>query len=75
MGGVGNSPSTTKMAELKQSNGKLGWDWYLLILRVIPEARAILNEGHKDIESVRWDMEILMKAGGIILFVTNEDKS
>src|SRR5258707_11397405 len=37
--------STTKMAELKQSNGKLGWDWYLLILRVIPEARAILNEG------------------------------
>ena len=53
MGGVGNSPSTTKMAELKQSNGKLGWDWYLLILRVIPEARAILNEGHKDIESVR----------------------
>ncbi len=45
--------STTKMAEVKQSDGKLGWDWHLLILRVILEARAILNEGHKDIESVR----------------------
>src|SRR5258708_15731302 len=69
MGGVDNSPSTTacplcncihrgsttKMTKMKQSNGMLGWDQHLLILRVIPEVRAILNEGHKDIESVRQD--------------------
>ena len=45
--------STTKMTEMKQTNGELGWDQHLLILKVIPEARAILSEGHKDIESVR----------------------
>src|SRR5258705_177678 len=62
MGGVDNSPSTTacplcncihrgsttKMTKMKQSNGMLGWDQHLLILRVIPEVRAILNDFHNE---------------------------
>ena len=49
-------------------------DGHLLIHRVVLEAGAILDEGDKDVEGVRRDSEILMKVGGIILFVTKEDE-
>ena len=62
------------MTEPKQGNGELGWDGHLLIHRVVLEAGAILNEEHEDVEHVRRDLEISMKVGGIILFVTKEDK-
>src|SRR5260370_17616887 len=85
MGGVDDSPSatpcplcnsfhgggTTEMTELKQGDGKLGWDGHLLIQRVVLEAGAILNEGHKDIEHVRRDSEILTKVRCVILFLAN----
>ncbi len=46
----------------------------MLICRVVLEAGAILDEGDEDVEGVRRDLEISMKAGGITLFVTKEDE-
>src|SRR5260370_42041353 len=66
---------TTKMTEAKQGNGELRWEGHLLICRVVLKAGAILNKGHKDVKHVRRDSEILMKVGGIILFVTKEDEA
>src|SRR5260370_21455580 len=84
MGGVDNGPNatpcplcnsihggcTTDMTKVKQGDGKLRWEGHLIICRVVLEAGAILNKGHKDVKHVRRDSEISMKVGGIILFVT-----
>src|SRR5260370_21021572 len=86
-GGVDDSPNatpcplcnsihggcTTKMTKAKQGNGELRWEGHLLVCRVVLEAGAILNKGHKDVKHVRRDLEISTKAGDIILFVTKED--
>ncbi len=88
MSGVDDSPSatpcplcnsihrghTTKMTELKQGDGELRQDGHLLVHRVVLEAGAILDEGDEDVKGVRRDLEISMKVGGIILFVTKEDE-
>ena len=47
----------------------------MLICRVVLEAGAILNKGHEYVKCVRRDSEILTKVGGIILFVTKENKA